>query len=126
MWYGDDGVGVRANPVNWFRMSSEIGQGIDTMPSDNVVVNNNPVEQRFEVEADGQLAMIAYTQRGNTIVFTHTEVPEALRGQGIAEKMAHAALEHARTHQLHVMPICSFVAGYIQRHPEYQSLVRST
>ncbi len=57
------------------------------------------------------------------IVFTHTEVPEALEGHGIAAKLAHTALEHARAQRLTVVPLCPFVASYIRRHAEYQGLV---
>ncbi len=78
---------------------------------------------RFEAHIDDQLAMIQYQLRGDTIVFTHTEVPVEFEGQGIASQMAHIALEHAKTQNLRVLPLCPYVAGYIKRHPEYQSLV---
>jgi predicted GNAT family acetyltransferase len=86
-------------------------------------VQNNTAANRFEVELDGTLATIEYMLDGDTITFTHTKVPEALEGRGIASRMAHAALEYARTQYLKVVPICPFVASYIRRHQEYLSLV---
>lgn len=88
-----------------------------------VEVANNPSEGRFEVREEGQLAVVDYRRSGDLIAFTHTGVPEPLRGRGIADAMAHAALEYAREHRLGVVPLCPFVAGYINRHPEYRSLV---
>jgi uncharacterized protein len=88
----------------------------------NIVVNNNSRAKRYEVVVDGALAMIEYGLVDQSIVFTHTEVPKALEGQGIAQKMAQTALE-ARAQQRMVVPLCPFVAAYIRRHPEYQDLV---
>jgi predicted GNAT family acetyltransferase len=69
------------------------------------------------------MAAIAFRVRGSELSLIHTEVPEALRRKGLADALAHAALEYARTHQLTVRPICPFVSSYIRRHPSYQSLV---
>ncbi len=90
---------------------------------DNVVIENNQAAQRFQAQVDGYLAVVEYGLVGASIVFTHTEVPEALAGHGIANKLAHTALEYARTQQLTVVPLCPFVARYIRRHPEYRALV---
>ena len=45
------------------------------MERDNIVVEDNGAEQRFETRVDGQLAIAAYRRSGDTITFTHTEVP---------------------------------------------------
>lgn len=95
------------------------------MASENpaVTVRDNRDKSRYEVELDDDLGMIVYRLRDNTITFTHTEVPEALEGRGIASAMARFALDDARARDLRVQPLCPFVAGYIQRHPEYADLV---
>jgi predicted GNAT family acetyltransferase len=54
---------------------------------------------------------------------THTFVPGELRGRGLAEQLVRAALEHARAEKLRVVPACSYVAKYIERHPEYRALL---
>jgi hypothetical protein len=53
----------------------------------------------------------------------HTEVPEALRGRGIAGELAKTGLEYARDNQLKVDVVCPLVANYISKHPEFQPLV---
>ncbi len=90
---------------------------------DNLPIEHNTVAQRFEAWVDQYLAQVAYEQSGERIIFTHTEVPEQLRGQGIAEKLARTVLEHARTQALTVVPRCPFIKGYIEKHPEYQDLL---
>ncbi len=90
---------------------------------DEVVVTNNEAEGRFEAEARGRRAVAEYTLAGGRIIFTHTEVPPALEGQGVAGKLVRTALEHARAEGLAVWPLCPFVRSYIQRRPEYQDLV---
>jgi uncharacterized protein len=88
----------------------------------NSVVNNEAANQ-FEIHADGQLAFLTYHRFPNGIILQHTEVPASLEGQGLGSKLARAAFEFARRQHLAVIARCSFVASYIQRHPEYASLL---
>jgi uncharacterized protein len=57
------------------------------------------------------------------MVFTHTLVPPELRGRGIAEHLVRAALAEARTQGRQVVPACSYVAKFIERHAEYRDLL---
>ncbi|HEX2114717.1 MAG TPA: GNAT family N-acetyltransferase [Alphaproteobacteria bacterium] len=86
-------------------------------------VRDNPPARRFELEVDGTLAIAMYRLDGNTMAFTHTEVPARLQGRGIGSRLIRGALEAARARGLRVIPLCSFVADYIRRHPEVQDLV---
>jgi len=86
-------------------------------------VTNNMSEHRYELAVDGAVAIAAYEQRGDVIAFTHTEVPEALEGKGIAGRLIKGALADVRSQGLKVLPLCSFVAVWIDRHPEQQDLL---
>lgn len=88
-----------------------------------IEVQHNEAANRFEAEVSGHLAVAEYIRAGEQIVFTHTEVPEELEGQGVASQLIRTALDHAREQNLEVVPSCQFVAAYIRRHPEYQPLV---
>lgn len=89
-----------------------------------IEVKNNEAAQRFEVVLDGQVAFAQYQLDGSTIIFTHTEVPEAFEGKGVASTLVRTALETARNQKLAVIPLCPFVASYIRRHQaEYLDLV---
>lgn len=88
-----------------------------------VDVRDNVEDGRYEAEVDGDLAMAVYRRRGDTIIFTHTEVPEALEGQGIAGQIVRFALDDVRARGLKVVARCPYVAGFIHRYPEYQDLL---
>lgn len=91
--------------------------------SESIQVVNNKDESRFEAGVDGKLAVVEYSTRPGVIVFTHSEVPEELSGRGIAQTLVKTALDYAREHDLKVVPLCSYVRGYIDRHGEYQDLL---
>ena len=94
----------------------------DSTP-ENEVIFNEP-KKRFELVKEGHMARINYVMQGPTsIIFTHTVVPNALKGQGIASTMARHVLDYARENNLNVIPQCPFVRAYIERHPEYKDLV---
>lgn len=86
-------------------------------------VRNNESEGRYELMIDGQLAIAAYDRRDGALVFTHTEVPHALEGQGVGSRIVKAALADVREKRLKVVPLCEFVAAYIERHPDDQDLL---
>jgi hypothetical protein len=88
----------------------------------NVV--DNPSANRFEATVDGHLAVAEYIRHGDAIIFVHTEVPKELAGRGVANALAKTALDAARAQGLEVVVRCPFMAKYVERHPEYQSLLR--
>lgn len=90
---------------------------------DALVVVNNRDHNRYEIEAEGELAKAEYVRAGDTVTFTSTQVPRALEGQGIAGRLAKFALDDARAQGLRVIPRCPYFASYIERHPEYADLV---
>lgn len=88
-----------------------------------VEVRNNEAESRFEAVVEGHVSVVDYVRQGSALVLPHTFVPPVLRGRGIAEKLVRTALEYARAEKLTVVPACSYVALYIERHAEFKSLV---
>jgi len=92
------------------------------MPGDSPVFHN-AAAGRYEVTVDGHLSVCDYEISGANQVFTHTRVPPELRGRGIAELLVRAALAEARAEKRRVVPACSYVAKFIERHPEYQDLL---
>jgi len=86
-------------------------------------IRNNQAESRFEMDADGGLAVAYYRRGPGVITLTHTETPYRLQGQGIASRLVRGVLEAARTEGLKVAPRCSFVSAYMARHPEFNDLL---
>jgi uncharacterized protein len=79
---------------------------------------------RFEIQEDGETAYLEFElDKAGWITLWHTEVPQTLRGRGIAGTLAKTALEYARDNQLKVDVICPSVANYLSKNPEFQTLV---
>lgn len=86
-------------------------------------VTHDERRRRFELAEGDATGFLTYTQRDGTIVFTHTIVPPEMEGRGAGSRIVAAGLDHARQMGLKVVPQCSFVRSYIERHPEYADLV---
>lgn len=86
-------------------------------------VIDNADRHRFELVEDGHTAFAAYRIDGDVITFTHTIVPPEIGGRGIAGKLIGAALASVEARGLKVVPQCSFVAAYFQKHPELAGLL---
>jgi len=93
---------------------------------ERIQVVHNLNENRFETTIDGKLSKLDYIQNGNTFVITHVGVHPDLRGQGVAGKIVEVGLAYARENSFRVVPMCSYAAAYIRRHPEYAELTRQT
>ena len=90
-----------------------------------VTVTDNSEEQRFEAHVGGELAGFAeYRLREGVIVFTHTEVDDAFEGRGVGTQLARQALDAVReAGERRVVPRCPFIKAWIDRHPDYRSLL---
>ena len=91
----------------------------------NLPIIDNPRESRFEVQVDGEIAVLEYTRDEVRAIYHTTRVPKALEGRGIAGQLVKHALDDARAGGLKVVPRCSFVAAYVARHPEYADIVEA-
>jgi predicted GNAT family acetyltransferase len=88
-------------------------------------IHHSTADQEFTTTRDGYEAELAYARPTQDLIdFTHTYVDENLRGQGVAEELARAALAYAREQHLRVQTSCKFMAGFVQRHhDEYADLL---
>ena len=77
------------------------------------------------MQEGGKIAFAAYERRGDVIIFTHTIVPPALEGRGIASQLISHALDDVRAQGLKIDPQCAFVAAYLSRHPKERDLLAS-
>jgi len=86
-------------------------------------LTDNAACNRYEMSSGNATAFIEYTKTSDTITLEHTEVPAEMSGQGIGSALVKSVLEDARRRGLKVVPNCTFVQKYLQRHPEYQDNV---
>ena len=92
-----------------------------------VEVRHEPERHRWAAYVDGEEAGFAdylLAEDPPRIVFPHTVTHPAFGGRGIASQVVGAALEQVQqegTRQ--VVPQCSFVVTYLERHPELRDLL---
>lgn len=85
-------------------------------------IEHNRAKHCFETQVEGVRCVLEYTLAGTVMTLTHTDVPEAVGGRGIASALVRAALEAARHESWTVIPECSYVAVWMQRHPDFDDL----
>jgi hypothetical protein len=87
-----------------------------------IKIEHKPGE--FFVVISGKRAVLDYTIDGKKMDLFHTFTDPDIRGQGLAEKLAQAAFEHAKKNGLRIIPTCSYVKDYfLKKHPEWDSIV---
>ena len=78
---------------------------------------------RFTITVDGQpVGLAEYSDRDGRRTFPHTEVGREYQGRGLATILVAEALRATREAGLRVVPACSMVADYIDKHPEYDDI----
>jgi predicted GNAT family acetyltransferase len=91
------------------------GSGADDAAT--AVVRDNREASRFEIATEDGAAYLTYIRKPDSMVFVHTEVPTALRGRGLAHRLAASGLEAARRERLRVVAQCPFMRKYLHEHP---------
>ncbi len=86
-------------------------------------VIDNKEMNRFETEVDGHQSIIEYSVLPNILSLNHVEVDKALEGKGVASEMTEKVLLQIELRGLKVIPVCPFIKSYIQKHPEWNSIV---
>lgn len=84
---------------------------------------HNVQENRFEYTESGLLCRLDYRLNGKIMHITHTGVPSALGGRGIARELAVKALETAETEGWKVQSHCSYIDRFLERNSNYQHLL---
>ena len=105
------------------------GPGPET-PGQPAAVTGPPLDIRhdadrgyFSVVVDGIKGYVQYERKDDTLVATHTVVPNAIGGRGIAAQLVARLFEHARAEGLKIQPLCSYVAAWTRKHPEVADLL---
>ena len=87
-------------------------------------VLHEPDHTRYLLRVDGEVVGVAdYRDRGDALVFHHTEVDRARRGHGLGGVLVRAALDDVRARGRTIVPTCWFVAEFVDLHPDYADLL---
>lgn len=86
---------------------------------------HNTARRRYEFHLGGEVAYVEYepTATRGVWLLTHTIVPAQFEGQGIAGELVEATLEAFRKRGERIIPECLYIVRYLQRHPEWQTLL---
>jgi predicted GNAT family acetyltransferase len=85
---------------------------------------DGPSKGRYKLLVDGVEAEMTYSRAGKgRIIIDHTEVPDALRGRKVGERLVRQAVEDARREKVILIPLCPFAKAIIGRHPEWQDVL---
>lgn len=83
-----------------------------------------PTKGRYRLVIDGVEAEMTYSRVGKRqIIIDHTEVPDALRGRKVGERLVRQAVEDARQDNVVIIPLCPFAKAMIGRHPDWQDVL---
>lgn len=86
-------------------------------------ISHDSQAHRFVTTADGVEAHLDYELAASTMTITHTIVPPAIGGRGIAGRLVAAAFDTARVQGWKVRAQCSYAASWAQKHSEVQDLL---
>jgi predicted GNAT family acetyltransferase len=82
-----------------------------------------PVRGEFTIGRDG---IMTYHKVGDGLIeVNHTRIAKAARGQGLAAKLYHEMVRHARAQGLKVRPTCTYVISMFERFPEDRDLLEN-
>lgn len=83
----------------------------------DTTVTRNDDASRYEITVGDVLAGFAeFDLRPGAIRFTHTEVDPAFQGRGLAGILAKAALTDAAATGEAIVPLCPYIAKYLETH----------
>lgn len=91
--------------------------------SDAPQVTDNQAQSRFELDADGHVAVLMYRRNGKRLVLIHTDVPVELEGRGIGGQLVVAAIDRAARDSLTIVPLCPFARSWLERHADQSAKV---
>ena len=86
-------------------------------------VTDNTTSHQYELPVEGQTVFARYRRNGDTVAILHVEAPVALRGSGAAGRLMQGIVDLARQKNEKLVPLCSYAAAWMKRHPETADLL---
>lgn len=95
------------------------------MTDESTRVVRNEEKNRYEVLLGEELAgFAAYTEQGDQVVFTHTEIDGAFAGKGLGKVLAGGALDDVVARGQVIVPVCPFIASFVRKNDQYNDHVK--
>jgi uncharacterized protein len=81
-------------------------------------ISHDQKANQFTAEVDGHHAELDYTVADGVMTITHTRVPQAIGGRGIAAELMRDAVKVAGERGWSINPACSYAAAYMRKHAQ--------
>jgi uncharacterized protein len=91
--------------------------------SDTIMINLDEAARRFTFESGAATAFLEFRQRADRFIIIHTVVPPELEGGGVGGRLVTAAVDHAASRGMTVVPICPFARAWLRSHSEVAARV---
>ena len=105
-------------------MTDQTAGTAGTAGTSETKVLRNAEKCRYEIWYGDELAGFSvYEENGNQTVFIHTEIGDAFGGKGLGSVLARHAVEDVIERGRAIVPLCPFIAAYLDKHPEYDAHV---
>ncbi|WP_305094257.1 GNAT family N-acetyltransferase [Prescottella sp. R16] len=93
-------------------------------PEARPTVQLSPEQLRYEIRVgDEPAGFTQFVDDGARRIFFHTEIDERFAGRGLASTLIRAALADTTTHGKRIVPLCPFVAGFVEKHDDFADFV---
>jgi uncharacterized protein len=86
-------------------------------------VRDDRPHHRFLFGSDGAMGELTYEVDGDRMFLLHTEVADALQGQGVGGQLVTAAVSRAIDDGLTVVPWCPYARRWLRKHPDVADTV---
>jgi predicted GNAT family acetyltransferase len=81
-------------------------------------ISHDQKANQFTTEVDGYRAELDYTVADDVMTITHTRVPQAIGGRGVAAQLMREAVKVAGERGWSINPACSYAAAYMRKHAQ--------
>lgn len=81
---------------------------------------------RYVARAPGKPeAEMTYSKAGEKIlIINHTGVPKELGGMGVGKALVEFMVHDVRARGLKIIPLCPFTKATLEKHPEWQDILK--
>jgi predicted GNAT family acetyltransferase len=86
-------------------------------------VIDNTARSQYELPVEGQTVFARYRRSDGVVSILHVEAPVSLRGTGASGRLMQGIMELARAQNEKLVPLCSYAAAWMKRHPETSDLL---
>ena len=103
------------------------GGAQDALDEGEVEREDGVSKGRYLLVIGGTESEMTYSRAGERlIIIDHTEVPSALRGRKVGERLVRQAVEDARLDNIKIIPLCPFAKAQFERHAEWHDVLKGS